>query len=647
MSRLVALVAAVVAPVAGLLPPPAVHAPDVFAVEGRITVATSAQPVSNATISVVGMSTVTHSDRNGSYRIAVPRPSAPSITLRVSAPGFASMDKLVAVTPRATRVDFALTANVALPQTVASEAKAAQDAIAYRTAPSAPMPAHNAGLRAGASMAPPPYAVRRDRERFNREGYAAISENPFLSASRTPLSTFAIDVDRASYANVRRFLEQGSQPPRDAVRIEELVNYFHYDYRAPRRSAAPLDVTVETHEAPWQPQHRLVRIGMQAQRLPIADLPPANLVFLVDVSGSMQDPAKLPLVKQSLRLLAQELRPQDRVAIAVYAGAAGLVLPSTAGSDRETILRALDRLEAGGSTNGAAGIRLAYQTARAHFIEEGANRVILATDGDFNVGTTSDAELVQLIELERKSGVHLTVLGFGMGNLQDAKMEQLADKGNGQYAYIDNLAEAQKALVREMGGTLFTLAKDVKIQVEFNPARVRAYRLLGYENRLLRDEDFNDDTKDAGELGAGHSVTALYEVVLNDSESPVRGGSVDPLRYGERSTSAPRMRDAEEIAFVKVRYQPPRGGASALLSWPVREMRGAPTVDYTFASAVAGFGLLLRDSEHKGSITWSHVHRLGTQGVGDDRDGDRADFLRLVRLAEQVMERKVAAQRDR
>jgi Ca-activated chloride channel family protein len=503
-------------------------------------------------------------------------------------------------------------------------------------------------------MAPPPMTMppsdrlRRPSAPWNREQYASITENPFLAVARTPLSTFAIDVDRASYANVRRFLESGARPPRDAVRIEELVNYFHYDYAAPPRTGAPLDVTVETHPAPWQPSHRLVRIGMQAQRLPVADLPAANLVFLVDVSGSMQHPAKLPLVKQSLRLLAQELRPQDRVAIAVYAGAAGLVLPSTSGREKERILDALERLEAGGSTNGAAGIRLAYQTARANFLEDGANRVILATDGDFNVGTTSDSELIQLIERERKSGVHLTVLGFGMGNLQDAKMEQLADKGNGQYAYIDNLAEAQKALVREMGGTLFTLAKDVKIQVEFNPARVRAYRLLGYENRLLRDEDFNDDTKDAGELGAGHSVTALYEVVLTDVESPVRTGTVDPLRYGVRDGRAATSSAGEgELAFVKVRYQPPRGGKSALLSWPVRESRGAPTVDYTFATAVAGFGLLLRDSEHKGTITWADVRTLAQRGLGEDRDGDRGDFLRLVGLAERVTRETVAVRDER
>jgi Ca-activated chloride channel homolog len=471
----------------------------------------------------------------------------------------------------------------------------------------------------------------------NRVQYANLVENPFLTALRTPLSTFAIDVDRASYSDVRHYLDAGSRPPRDAVRLEELVNYFHYDYHAPAKGAAPLDVTVETHAAPWQPSHRLIRIGMQAQRLPIADLPPANLVFLIDVSGSMYAANKLPLVIKSLRLLTAELRAQDRVAIAVYAGAAGLVLPSTPGSDKSRIFDALDRLQAGGSTNGGAGIRLAYQTARDHFISEGANRVILATDGDFNVGTTSDSDLIQLIEHERASGVFLTVLGVGEANTQHAKMEQLADKGNGQYAYIDDIAEAQKALVREMGGTLFTLAKDVKIQVEFNPSRVRSYRLLGYENRLLRDEDFNDDTKDAGELGAGHSVTALYEVELTTAAATAVTGSVDPLRYGSREPAPSSHASGDELAFVKVRYQPPQGGTSALLTWAVRESDTAPTVDYLFASAVAGFGLLLRDSPHKGNLTWSDVRRMGERGLGADAEGDRAGFLRLVNTAERVM----------
>jgi Ca-activated chloride channel homolog len=650
MTRLATVLAALLAPAIPLVRQPA---PLTFVVEGTVTADRTRQPIANATVAAVGLPALTRTDGSGRYRLSINyRPGTQSVTVRAVAVGFAPTERLVAITPRAGTADFVLTtAAAALGNEVISEREEKASRVA------ADMVRRDRAMTAGAPHAAPaspsvgtmriPDRDLRRREPFNREGYASISENPFLSAGRTPLSTFAIDVDRASYANVRRFLEQGGRPPRDAVRIEELVNYFHYDYRAPVRGAAPLDVTVETHAAPWQPQHRLVRIGMQAQRLPIAELPPANLVFLIDVSGSMQDPTKLPLVKQALRLLAQELRPQDRVAIAVYAGAAGLVLPSTRGTEREKILQALDRLEAGGSTNGAAGIRLAYQTARAHFIEEGANRVILATDGDFNVGTTSDADLVQLIERERKSGVHLTVLGFGMGNLQDAKMEQLADKGNGQYAYIDNLAEAQKALVREMGGTLFTLARDVKIQVEFNPARVRAYRLLGYENRLLRDEDFNDDTKDAGELGAGHSVTALYEVVLTESESAVRVGTVDPRRYGQSASPRVTGRPSEELAFVKVRYQPPRGGTSALLSWPVRESVGAPTTDYTFASAVAGFGLLLRESEHRGAITWADVRRLASRGIGEDRDGDRAGFVRLVELAERVMSGTVAARDDR
>lgn len=647
------------------------HAPtplavDSFVVTGRVTSSVAQRPIGGATITVVGTPIATRTDRAGAYRLALVAPAgAASITLRAEQTGFAPVTRLVAITRAAGRADFVLAAAPTGP--VVAEAHAASPAAVHDAAQLAVRSSTVARKAIGGVAAPAPLPFTAERRRGepdwlspgNREQYAYIDEHPFLAAARTPLSTFSIDVDRASYTNVRRFLDSGTRPPRDAVRLEELVNYFHYDYAAPPRGGAPLDVTVETHAAPWAPTHRLVRIGMQAQRLPIAELPPANLVFLIDVSGSMQDANKLPLVKQSLRLLAQELRPQDRVAIAVYAGAAGLVLPSTPGSQRETILDALDRLEAGGSTNGAEGIRLAYRTARANFLREGANRVILATDGDFNVGTTSDSDLIQLITQERRSGVHLTVLGFGMGNLQDAKMEQLADKGDGQYAYIDNLAEAQKALVREMGGTLFTLAKDVKLQVEFNPSRVRAYRLLGYENRRLRDEDFNDDTKDAGELGAGHSVTALYEVVLTDDASDVRTGSVDPLRYrttprsgspgltrdtsrSAASTSPRSASDRDELAYVKVRWQPPRGGTSVLRGWAVRESVGAPTTDYLFASAVAGFGMLLRDSEHKGTLTWHEVRRLAERGRGADRDGDRADFLRLIDAAERITRHSVA-----
>jgi Ca-activated chloride channel family protein len=632
--------------------PPAIDR-DSFVVRGTITDGSTQRPLVGATVLTSGRSGGTVSGNAGRYRLALGLGSTTrSVTLVVRMIGYSPVTRHVAIAGNAATVDVALLPSPSqLGQVVVAGAPSRGTRAERFAAAVAPMTSVvTASGSAGTMVRSAPAAERRrsvrdersshdirnSLEAANREQYAVIAENPFLNARRTPLSTFAIDVDRASYSDVRRYLDQSIRPPRDAVRIEELVNYFHYDYRAPARGTAPLDVTVETHAAPWQPSHRLIRIGMQAQRLPIADLPPANLVFLVDVSGSMGVENKLPLVIKSLRLLTQELRPQDRVAIAVYAGAAGLVLPSTLGSEKSRIFEALDRLESGGSTNGGAGIRLAYNTARAHFMSEGANRVILATDGDFNVGTTSDSDLIQLIETERKSGVFLTVLGFGMGNTQHAKMEQLADKGNGQFAYIDNLAEAQKALVREMGGTLFTLARDVKIQVEFNPSRVRSYRLIGYENRLLRDEDFNDDTKDAGELGAGHSVTALYDVELVDGDSVVPMGTVDPSRY-----TAPRRRptqsDSDELAFVKVRYQPPQGGKSALLSWPVRESAGEPTTDYVFASAVAGFGMLLRESEHKGTLTWADVRRLAARGQNGDRDSDRAEFLRLVGAAERVM----------
>ncbi len=649
MMLLSVLVATLVA-VPPLTPRPAAPT-DTFVVSGTITDRTTHQPVIGANISVRPGGAGAVSGAGGRYRIALMLDSrVRSIDVVVRMIGYDAVTRRVSVASKAATVDVALQASSQqLGQVVVTGGESRRTRRAAKETDMVRMSGAN-----GAAPYPQPGLVRQDggriagtsvRDSANREQYANLVENPFLNARRTPLSTFSIDVDRASYSDVRRHLDGGSRPPRDAVRIEELVNYFRYDYAAPADRTAPLNVTVETHPAPWQPSHRLVRIGMQAQRLPIADLPPANLVFLIDVSGSMGQPNKLPLVIKSLRLLTAELRAQDRVAIAVYAGAAGLVLPPTLGSDKGRIFEALDRLESGGSTNGGAGIRLAYQTAREHFITEGANRVILATDGDFNVGTTSDSDLIQLIETERKSGVFLTVLGFGMGNTQHAKMEQLADKGNGQYAYIDDLAEAQKALVREMGGTLFTLAKDVKIQVEFNPARVRSYRLIGYENRLLRDEDFNDDTKDAGELGAGHSVTALYDVELTTAASSVNTGTVDPSRYtsGERITA----RDAhDELAFVKVRYQRPQGGSSALLSWVVKESAGAPSRDYLFASAVAGFGLLLRDSEHKGNLTWPDVRRLAEQGRGADVDGDRAGFLRLVTLAERVTT-ATAASRDR
>jgi len=480
----------------------------------------------------------------------------------------------------------------------------------------------------------------------DREGYSLIVENEFQDARANPLSTFAIDVDAASYANVRRFLlADGRMPPADAVRIEELVNYFDYDYPDPGADA-PFSITTEVAPAPWNPAHRLVHVGLQGRRMDAASLPPANLVFLVDVSGSMDEPNKLPLLKGAFGMLVDNLRPQDRVSIVAYAGAAGLVLPPTRGSDRDRIREAILTLQPSGSTNGAEGIRLAYRLAREAFVRGGNNRVVLATDGDFNVGVSSDAELVRLIEQERGGGIFLTVLGFGTGNYQDAKMEQLADHGNGNYAYVDGMDEARKVLVGEMGGTLFTIAKDVKVQVEFNPAQVRSYRLIGYENRLLAAEDFNDDRKDAGELGAGHSVTALYEVVPAGSAENT-GRSVDPLRY-QRPRQRSRVHDAMdrarervrpgttvsgELLTVKLRYKAPDGDESRLLVHRLRD-RGArltnASADFRFSAAVAEWGMLLRDSRFRGSASYDAVRELASGATAGDPGGYRAEFLRLV-----------------
>jgi Ca-activated chloride channel family protein len=393
-------------------------------------------------------------------------------------------------------------------------------------------------------------------------------------------------------------------------------------------------VATDVTSAPWNTTHRLVRIGIQGKKIPLGDLPPSNLVFLIDVSGSMYSEDKLPLLKSAFRLLVKELRPQDHVAIVVYAGAAGLVLPSTPGDQKSRILDAIDALEAGGSTAGGAGIRLAYDVAKENHIDGGINRVILATDGDFNIGVSSDAEMVRLIEEKRDQGTSLTVLGFGTGNLKDSKMEKLADNGNGHYAYVDSFNEARKVFVREIGGTLATIAKDVKVQVEFNPTRVASYRLIGYENRMLRDEDFNDDKKDAGDLGAGHSVTALYEVVpvgAADADS-VRG--VDSLRY--QSTDVRNTAATDELLYVKLRYKAPSDGASKLLTHVVRDRVAEPSADFRFAAAVAAFGMVLRDSPYKGTATFDQALSLAQAGRGTDENGDRGEFISLVQAMKQI-----------
>jgi Ca-activated chloride channel family protein len=469
----------------------------------------------------------------------------------------------------------------------------------------------------------------------NTEQYDHIAENDFHVAVNDPLSTFSIDVDTASYSIVRRFLDSNRLPRKGAVRLEELVNYFTYDYPQPEKED-PFSVTTEISRCPWEPRHQLVHIGIQGRKISNENVPPRNLVFLIDVSGSMNARNKLSLLKPAMTLLVENLREEDRVAMVVYAGAAGLVLPSTSGEKTITILSAINRLRAGGSTNGGQGIQLAYQVAEDNFIKGGINRVILATDGDFNVGIRDQSSLVRLIEKKRESGVFLTALGFGGGNYKDSTMEKLADKGNGNYAYIDSLKEARKVLVQEAGSTLVTIAKDVKIQVEFNPAHVQGYRLVGYENRILKAQDFNDDKKDAGEIGAGHSVTAIYEVVPQGVEwTPV---GIDPLKY-QTSSEATEATGSEEMFTLKLRYKEPDGEKSRKLVFPVKNeiaSFGSASETFRFSAAVASFGMLLRDSSYAGSLTLGGVYEIAQTACGEDREGYRKEFLQLVEKAREL-----------
>ena len=472
--------------------------------------------------------------------------------------------------------------------------------------------------------------------RPNRETYAAITENPLRDPMQEPLSTFSVDVDTASYANVRRFLNSGRRPPKNAVRIEELINYFSYDDPAPTGDD-PLAVSLEAAASPWHTDRLVVRIGLKAKDIDRGERPAGNLVFLVDVSGSMSAANKLPLVKQSLKMLVRELSANDRISLITYSGNAGLKLPPTSGDDKETILEAIDSLSSGGSTHGSAGIELAYEQAMENFVEGGANRVLLATDGDLNVGITSDDALESLIRRKAKSGVFLTVLGFGEGNLQDAKMERIADNGNGLYAYIDGLREARKVLVEQLTGSTITVAKDVKLQVEFNPATVAKYRLIGYENRVMAAEDFRDDTKDAGEIGAGHSVTALYEIVPR-GVAPGRGA--EPLKY-QQQPEPPVLKGtdgepSDDLLTVKLRWKQPEGSVSTLKEFPLADRGGAfeeASDDLKFASAVASFGMLLRGSKESGEMTYKKVGQIAGEALGDDPGSYRTEFTDLVRKA--------------
>jgi Ca-activated chloride channel family protein len=465
---------------------------------------------------------------------------------------------------------------------------------------------------------------------WNTEEYDAIQENIFHDALRNPLSTFSIDVDAASYSNMRRFINNGQRPPKDAVRIEEMVNYFDYDYNQPT-GEHPFNIITEISTAPWNTKHKLVHIGLQGKKIPTENLPPSNLVFLIDVSGSMSDPNKLPLLKSSFKMLVNELREQDHVTIVVYAGAAGLVLEPTSGTEKKKIIEALDNLEAGGSTAGGAGIQLAYAVAKEHFKAGGNNRVILATDGDFNVGESSNGGMERLIEEKRKAGVFLTVLGFGMGNYKDSKMEILSDKGNGNYAYIDNITEAKKVLVNEFGGTLFTIAKDVKLQIEFNPSKVKAYRLIGYENRMLKSEDFNNDKKDAGELGSGHTVTALYEIIPVGVDSEF--DKIDELKY-QTTKVEPSTSKSKELMTVKFRYKKPDEEVSKLIVHPLVDNQVAlnkTSDDFRWSASVAAFGMLLRESEYIKDFSYDQVIQLAQGAKGEDKEGYRIEFINMAK----------------
>ncbi|WP_019946413.1 vWA domain-containing protein [Hymenobacter aerophilus] len=605
-------------------------APATYTVTGRVTDRATGQGLPGVTVLVKGTNIGVSTQADGRYQIEVPNSAKVLVFTSI---GFEP--KEVKLTGQKV-VDVGLSTDSKTLSEVVVTARGVEGRAApirIRGAASKGQVAQPAADRAsyGQPFFPQP-KPQPQPEPGAGDTYASVAENGFHSARKEPLSTFSIDVDAASYSNVRRFLQQGQLPPPEAVRVEEMLNYFQYDYPQPAATAAePFRVITEQAQCPWNPQHQLVQVALQARKVATDKLPPANLVFLVDVSGSMSGPDRLGLVQQGLKLLVQQLRPQDKVALVVYAGAAGTVLPPTAGSEKATILQAIDNLSAGGSTAGGAGLRLAYDVARQNFNAQGNNRVIICSDGDFNVGEQSDQAMERLIGQQRESGVFLTVLGVGRGNYQDKKMELLADKGNGNYAYLDNLDEARRVLVGQFGGTLFTLAQDVKLQVEFNPARVREYRLVGYENRLLAPEDFNNDRKDAGELGSGHTVTALYEIV------PVGApATVDALKYQPAPATRPALASAE-LLTVKLRYKEPRGTVSRKLELPLtgvaRPLEQA-SENLRFAAAVAQFGLLLRQSEHRGSATYAATARLAEGARRFDPEGYRAELVRLVRLAE-------------
>lgn len=592
-------------------------------VKGVVLDATANTPLLKAKVSIAGTTTHVFTDSNGNFAIG----AIPGDILIIEKKNYAR---------KKIRVGKQLFIKVVLAMVMIKDEPPVEEEMVMDMVMNEPSRKVMSKLSGSGGIVSSPsraYGYQENYPNWNTEEYSAIHENGYKNPTQDPLSTFSIDVDAASYSNVRRFLNMGQRPPKDAVRIEELVNYFNYDYTQPKGDNV-FTVNTEVATAPWNPVHQLVHIGIQGKSIATEKLPNSNLVFLLDVSGSMNSPQKLPLLKSALKLLVGEMREGDKVSIVVYAGAAGLVLPPTNGENKEAIISALDRLSAGGSTAGGAGIKLAYATAREQFIEGGNNRIILATDGDFNIGASSNAEMERLIEKERESGVFLTVLGFGMGNYKDSKMEILADKGNGNYAYIDTILEAKKVLVNEFGGTLFTIAKDVKIQVEFNPAMVQSYRLIGYENRLLNKEDFNDDKKDAGELGAGHTVTALYEIV------PVGVGftskPVDPLKY-QTPKGQPKSGFKDELMTVKIRYKEPSGSKSKLITRTINDTNKSwkySSNNFKWSAAIAEFGMILRDSEYIDFDSYDQALELAKDAKGEDEFGYRAEFIRMIESVE-------------
>ena len=600
--------------------------PDMGTLTGMITESSQKAPIGKAKITAYQQGkkiTETTSRANGQFQLSL---KAGSYKIEVTAKGFQTQEANVYIqNGKETRISITLDLSIRIDENLKEEVilnEVEMDAIA----PTKMRERHTMAIGR-----PVEYTMQTNDFigiEHNTEEYSPISENIFKDALSNPLSTFSVDVDKASYANVRRFLNQSQKPYRDAVRVEELINYFDYSYPQPT-NGHPFSVTLEAGSCPWNEKNQLVLVGLKGENVNEQQIPPNNLVFLIDVSGSMNPPNRLPLLKQAFKYLVDQLRPQDRVAIVVYAGAAGLVLESTPGSEKAKITSSIDMLQAGGSTAGGEGIKLAYKIAQQNYIHGGNNRVIIGTDGDFNVGVSSTSELKTLIEQKRESGVYLTILGFGMGNYKDGRMKELSMAGNGNYAYIDNIMEAKKVFGTELWGTLYTIANDVKIQVEFNPAKVKEYRLIGYEKRMLNSEDFNNDKKDAGDIGCGHTVTALYEIVPADGNE--KNTIIDPLKYTQQS-----LTKSNDLLTVKIRYKKPGEETSNLLSHSLGSGKTKSTSNLHFASAVAEFGMLLRESEFKGSASFTSALARAQNAKGKDEFGYKSDFIKMIEMAEMI-----------